>query len=41
MLSTAVNAAQITATYKNGVLAVPLPKAPEAQPKRIAVQASD
>ena len=39
-LSTAVNAEKITATYKNGVLEVPLPKAVEAQPKRIAVQAS-
>jgi HSP20 family protein len=39
-LSTAVNADQITATYKDGVLEVHLPKAPEAQPKRIAVQAS-
>ena len=40
LLSTAVNAAQITATYKQGVLEVHLPKAVEAQPKRIAVQAS-
>src|SRR2546422_7320356 len=40
LLSTAVNAAQITATYKQGVLDVHLPKAVEAQPKRIAVQAS-
>jgi HSP20 family protein len=40
MLSTAVNAEKITATYKNGVLEVYLPKAAEAQPKRIAVQAS-
>jgi HSP20 family protein len=39
-LSTAVNAEQITATYKNGVLEVHLPKAPEAQPKRVTVQAS-
>jgi HSP20 family protein len=39
MLSTAVNADTITATYTNGVLEVHLPKAPEAQPKRIAVQA--
>jgi HSP20 family protein len=38
-LSAAVNADQITATYKNGVLEVYIPKAPEAQPKRIAVQA--
>jgi HSP20 family protein len=41
MLSTAVNAEKITATYKNGVLEVHLPKAVEAQPKRIAVQASN
>ena len=40
LLSTAVNAAQITATSKQGVLEVHLPKAVEAQPKRIAVQAS-
>jgi len=40
LLSTAVNAEKITATYKNGVLEVHLPKAVEAQPKRIAVQAS-
>jgi HSP20 family protein len=39
-LSTTVNAEQITATYKHGVLEVHLPKAVEAQPKRIAVQAS-
>jgi HSP20 family protein len=41
MLSTAVNAEQITATYTNGVLEVHLPKAQEAQPKKIAVQASN
>jgi HSP20 family protein len=40
MLSTAVNAEKITAIYKNGVLEVHLPKAVEAQPKRITVQAS-
>jgi HSP20 family protein len=40
LLSTAVNAEQITATYKHGVLEVHLPKAVEAQPRRIAVQAS-
>jgi HSP20 family protein len=39
-LSTAVNADQITATYKNGVLEVHLAKAAEAQPKRITVQAA-
>src|SRR5262245_29850557 len=37
LLSTAVNAAQITATYTQGVLEVHLPKAVEAQPRRIAV----
>jgi HSP20 family protein len=41
MLSTAVNTEKITATYKNGVLEVHLPKAIEAQPKRIAVQVSN
>jgi HSP20 family protein len=41
LLSTAVNADKITATYTNGVLEVYLPKAPEAQPKQIAVQASN
>jgi len=41
MLSIAVNADKITATYKHGVLEVHLPKAVEAQPKRIAVQASN
>ena len=41
LLSTAVSADKITATYRNGVLEVYLPKAVEAQPKRIAVQASN
>jgi len=41
MLSTAVNADKITATYTNGVLEVHLPKAQEAQPKKRAVQASN
>jgi len=41
LLSTAVHAEHITATYKNGVLEAHLPKAVEAQPKRIAVQASN
>jgi HSP20 family protein len=41
MLSTAVNAEKITAAYKNGVLEVHLPKAVEAQPKRVTVQASN
>ena len=40
LLSAAVKAAQITATSKHGVLAVHLPKAAEAQPKRRVVQAS-
>jgi HSP20 family protein len=40
LLSTAVNADKITATYKDGVLEVHLPKAVEAQPTRIAVQAA-
>jgi HSP20 family protein len=40
LLSSAVDTDQITATYKDGVLEVHLPKAVEAQPKRIAVQAS-
>ncbi|GIX46501.1 MAG: molecular chaperone [Candidatus Tectimicrobiota bacterium] len=35
-----VDAEHITATYKNGVLEVHVPKAAEAKPKRIAVQAS-
>ena len=41
LLSTAVNADKITATYTNGVLEVHLPKAQEAQPKKRAVQASN
>jgi HSP20 family protein len=40
LLSAAVNADQITATYKDRVLEVHIPKAPEAQPKRIAVHAA-
>ena len=40
LLSAAVDTNKITATYKDGVLAVHIPKAVEAQPKRIAVQAS-
>jgi HSP20 family protein len=39
-LSTAVDAEHITATYKDGVLEVHLPKVAAAQPKRITVQAS-
>ena len=40
LLSAAVDTDQITATYKDGVLEVHLPKAVEAQSKRIVVQAS-
>ena len=40
LLSAAVDTDQITATYQDGVLEVHIPKAVEAQPKRIAVQAS-
>jgi len=39
-LGAAVDADQITATYKAGVLEVHVPKTATAQPKRIAVQAS-
>jgi HSP20 family protein len=39
-LGAAVDADQITATYKAGVLEVHIPKSAAAQPKRIAVQAS-
>jgi HSP20 family protein len=39
-LGAAVDAEHITATYKNGVLEVHIPKTAAAQPKRIAVQAS-
>jgi HSP20 family protein len=37
-LSAAVDTAHITATYKDGVLEVHIPKTAAAQPKRIAVQ---
>ena len=40
LLSAAVDTDQITAAYQDGVLEVHIPKAVEAQPKRIAVQAS-
>jgi HSP20 family protein len=40
LLSTAVDVEHITATYKDGVLEVHLPKVADAQPKRITVQAS-
>ena len=39
-LGAVVDADQITATYKAGVLEVHIPKTATAQPKRIAVQAS-
>jgi len=39
-LGAAVDADQITATYKAGVLEVHIPKTAAAQPKRIAVRAS-
>jgi HSP20 family protein len=39
-LGAAVDAAQITATYKAGVLEVHIPKTAAAQPKRIAVQSA-
>lgn len=37
-LGAAVDAAQVQATYQDGVLRLVLPKSPEAQPRRIAVQ---
>ncbi len=39
-LPAAVNASAISATYKDGVLEVTLPKAEEAKPKQIEVQMS-
>jgi HSP20 family protein len=39
-LGAAVDAEQITATYKGGVLEVHIPKTAAAQPKRIAVQSA-
>jgi len=39
-LGAAVDADQITATYKAGVLEVHIPKTATAQPKRIAVQSA-
>jgi len=39
-LGAAVDADQITATYKAGVLEVHIPKTAAAQPKRIAVQSA-
>ncbi len=40
-LPAGADAAKITATSAKGVITVTIPKAPEAQPKRIAVQAKD
>jgi len=39
-LPAAVDAGQVTASYKDGVLTVHLPKAEEAKPKQIAVSVS-
>ena len=39
-LGAAVDADKITATYKDGVLAVQIPKTAAAQPKRITVQSA-
>jgi HSP20 family protein len=39
-LGAAVDADTITATYKDGVLEVHIPKTPAAQPKRITVQSA-
>lgn len=38
-LPSRVDADKITATFKNGVLRVVLPKAPESQPKQISINA--
>ncbi len=35
-----IDAERVEATYRNGVLTVTVPKAPEAKPRRIAVQSS-
>ncbi|MGH2457777.1 MAG: Hsp20/alpha crystallin family protein [Chloroflexota bacterium] len=37
-LAAAVDPAQVQATYQDGVLRLVLPRSPEAQPRRIAVQ---
>ena len=37
-LGAAVDAAQVQATYQDGVLRLVLPKSPDAQPRRITVQ---
>jgi len=39
-LPTAVDSSKVSATYKDGVLTVELPKAEEAKPKQIAVSVS-
>jgi HSP20 family protein len=39
-LPTAVNSAQVKASYKDGILSIELPKAEEAKPKQIEVSVS-
>ena len=39
-LLAAVDSAKITATYKDGILTVELPKAEDAKPREIAVSVS-
>jgi HSP20 family protein len=39
-LPTTVDATRIAATYKDGILEVTLPKAEEAKPKRVPIQAA-
>ena len=36
-LAAEVNAGQVTAAYRDGILTVTLPKAPEARPRRIDI----
>ena len=40
-LPTAINADEVEAEYKNGVLTLNIPKAEEVKPKRIAIQANN